>query len=279
MLKFHPCHTAFGVCTLFVGVEASVLVGLILEVIAISICSADQAVKIGGLKLSPTIQVICASWAFIGIPVTVSAGVGALYRIDHLVRIFFWYLLCSFPLGVLIPLWLLMNGDVCDTVVDAEVQRMGSAFVCGFTDTFVFMWTMVAGLFHLYVTYVIWSAAEDIRESNYPILSKYANKMQNVAEKPTKGSAEPYTSYGTQHPALAGQQQTKSFDPSNQGPFESLQVGPHGTQSLLMQKDAAELVNTNPEVPVTYFPSQSHMSPQSFLPMPASDLNFNSTVQ
>lgn len=93
-----------------------------------------------------------------------------------MLRAFFWYLLFGVPLGIAVPAWFLASGkapepcsrpplsQVCGSVVEDELQRLGPAFVCGFTESFVFMWTCVSGLVHCYVVYVVWSAAEKISE-------------------------------------------------------------------------------------------------------------------
>merc|ERR1719356_1105763 len=95
-------------------------------------------------------------------------------------RIFFWYLMISFFFGMIIPVWMLLTGSVCNVVVDKEVQEMGSAFVCGFTDAFVMMWSLLGATFHAYLLYVVWSAAEDIARAPYPELMRYSDALRNV---------------------------------------------------------------------------------------------------
>ncbi|CAE7264721.1 adhC2 [Symbiodinium sp. CCMP2456] len=183
-------HGCFGCCTLTVGVEATCFLSLLVQITIISLCSSAETLSLMGLKVSPEIQVICASWALAGMPVVIAAGVGVLYHVDHLLRTLFWYLVISFPLGISVSAWLLLSGKVCDSVVEDEIQRLGSVFVCGFTESFVFMWTTVAALLHAYLIYVVWSAAEEITEMTYNSvsLSAYSNKLQFMA---SMGQAAP----------------------------------------------------------------------------------------
>jgi hypothetical protein len=95
-------------------------------------------------------------------------------------RIFFFYLLVSFFFGISIPIWFLASGSLCDTVVTPEVQQMGSSFVCGLTDTFTFFWTLILGVLHAYLVYIVWSAAEEIAEAPQPELMKYSDALKNV---------------------------------------------------------------------------------------------------
>eukprot|EP00930_Biecheleria_cincta_P042394 TRINITY_DN2916_c0_g1_i2.p1 TRINITY_DN2916_c0_g1~~TRINITY_DN2916_c0_g1_i2.p1 ORF type:complete len:259 (-),score=40.37 TRINITY_DN2916_c0_g1_i2:92-868(-) len=206
MWKVRPAQTSFGCLTLLVGVEAICFVAIVVQTILISVCSSLEPLSLMGLKVSPTIQVLCAAWAMVGIPMSVCAGVGALYRIEYLVKIFFWYLILSFPFGVAVPAWLLASGKVCDSIVEQEIQRMGSAFVCGFTETFVFMWSMVAALVHSYFVYVVWSAAEEINDYHHssPSLAAYNSQLQFMANAaPATPGAMLKTSMGVHTPLMS----------------------------------------------------------------------------
>lgn len=146
----------------------------------ISSVSSKGSLTVATFVVSPTLQVIAGSWAFVGIPFAISAGVAVLYRVEMPLRIFFLYLLVSFFFGVGIPMWFLASGSLCDSVVTPEIQKMGSAFVCSFTDTFTFFWTLILGVVHAYLIYIVWSAAEEIAEAPYPELMKYSDALKNV---------------------------------------------------------------------------------------------------
>lgn len=148
-------------------------------IILISICSSSQVVKISTVSVSPTIQVVLGSWAFLGIPIAITAGVSALYRIEIPIRIFFFYVLASF-LCNLVPLWMLLSGSICDSMISREVQQLGSAFVCTFTDSFVFCWMLIGIVIHAYIAYIVWSAAEEIAECPFPELMRYSNALKGV---------------------------------------------------------------------------------------------------
>merc|ERR1719213_591275 len=83
-------------------------------------------------------------------------------------------MIASFFLLVGVPMYMLAAGSLCDSVVTPEVQRMGSAFVCGFTDSLTFFWTLVFGAVDCYLIYIVWSAAEEVGEAPYPELMKYS---------------------------------------------------------------------------------------------------------
>uniref|UniRef100_A0A7S1S7Q4 Uncharacterized protein n=1 Tax=Alexandrium catenella TaxID=2925 RepID=A0A7S1S7Q4_ALECA len=72
------------------------------------------------------------------------------------------------------------SGSACGAVVAPEIQRMGASFVCSFTEAFILSWTLILGLVHLYVTYIVWSAAEDLKELPRIRLIQYAAALEQV---------------------------------------------------------------------------------------------------
>lgn len=166
--------------SLLIGVEVICLLSLLTCISIIASVSSHGTMRVSTFHLSSTLQVCLGSFAFVGIPLSIAAGVAALYRIESPLRVFFLYLLIGFCFGIGVPIWFLASGSLCDTVVTREVQRMGSSFVCGFTDTFTFFWTLIIGVVHAYLIYIVWSAAEEIAEAPYPELMKYSDALRNV---------------------------------------------------------------------------------------------------
>jgi len=144
-----------------------------------------------GVEIAPMTQVFFAGWGLLGIPFIIGAGVGMLYRIESQLRMYFWYSLATFFLHLVWWLSFLFNGELCKTIVGKDVQRMGNAFVCGFTDTFVFFWMLIGILINLYCVYIIWSAAEEAGRSSYPELMKYSKALKShLLPLPTGGAKE-----------------------------------------------------------------------------------------
>jgi len=175
-----PSHTCCGCVSLLIGVEVICLMTLLTCISVIASVSSRGTLRVSTFELSSTLQVLLGSFAFIGIPLAISSGVGAIYRIELPLRAFFLYHIVGFIIGMGVPMWFLMSGSLCDTVVPDDVQRMGSSFVCGFYDTFVFFWTLIIGVLHAYTIYIVWSAAEEIAEAPFPELMKYSDALRNV---------------------------------------------------------------------------------------------------
>jgi len=179
-MKVRPSNTCCGCVSLTIGVEIICLLSLLTSISILSSVSSKQELKISSFAISPELQVVLGSWAFVGIPMAISSGCAVLYRVEMPLRWFFMYLIVSWFFGIGIPMYFLASGSLCDTMVTPEIQKMGSSFVCGFTDTFTFFWTCILGVVHAYLIYIVWSAAEEIGLAPYPELMKYSNALKNV---------------------------------------------------------------------------------------------------
>lgn len=242
-----PSHTCCGCVSLTIGVEFICLLTLLTSISILSSVSSKQELKVSSFSLSPFMQVVLGSWAFIGIPAAISSGCAVLYRVEMPLRVFFLYLLVSFFFGVGIPLWFLASGSLCDSIVTPEVQKMGSSFVCGFTDTFTFFWTCIFGVLHAYLIYIVWSAAEEIALAPYPELMKYSNALKNVYQ--------PDAPPGFQYPM--GNNRAAGLEP---GLADPMMMGPsYGSNGPGMMPP--------PGMPLPQMMMPG--SPQSFMPSPA----------
>mmetsp|Transcript_88343 Transcript_88343/g.248849 ORF Transcript_88343/g.248849 Transcript_88343/m.248849 type:complete len:269 (+) Transcript_88343:47-853(+) len=172
-MKLLPSRTCCGCLSVQSGVEVICLLTILVSIWLIAICSSQESIRLQGVVVSPTLQVLAASWGFVGIALSINAGVGAFFRIEAPLKAFFWYQVASCMLGMVIPCWFLISGSLCETVVDSNVRRLGSGFVCGFADTFFFVWLVIVGGIHAYLVYIVWSAGEEICRNPFPELERY----------------------------------------------------------------------------------------------------------
>jgi len=175
-----PSRTCCGCCSLTAGIESICLVMLLVEISVLSSVTSKGDIDVFGHAVSPTTQCAVGAWTFFGILLTISSGVGMLFRLEMPLRAFFCYLSVSFVGGVLVPMVWLLSGSMCDKMVKDDVQALGSSFVCGFTDSLFFFFMLVLGASALYVIYMVWSAAEEIAASPFPELIKYSDALKNV---------------------------------------------------------------------------------------------------
>jgi len=167
-----------GFFSLLVGVELICAAHLLACIANIAVASSIEPIMISGVEISPFAQIVNAAWSLLGIPIIIGAGVGMLYRMEAQLKMYFNYMVVSF-LGYLF--WwtsFLFSGSICSTIVNRDVQRMGTAFVCGFTDTFVFFWMLLILVLLAYFIFMVWSAAQEVKESSYPNLMRYSEAIK-----------------------------------------------------------------------------------------------------
>merc|ERR1719162_1491664 len=111
-----------GVFSLLFGTMMICLFYLLGCIAVISSVSSVLPMTFVGVTMSPGIQVVFGSWALIGIPIIVGAGVGALYRVESNVRLLGQYLAGSLVLNTLWWGQLLFHGTLCSSLVSKDVQ-------------------------------------------------------------------------------------------------------------------------------------------------------------
>jgi len=250
------------------GIEAACGVTLLLQIITIAVCSSARPLKFLGVIFTPWMQVVLASWAFVGIPITIAGGVGALHRIGGNIRALFYYQVASFVVVMIFPIWFLTSSSMCDMVVAPEVQNQGSAFICGFADSFVFAWSLMLGLTHAYIIYIIWSAAEDIRLYPNPELMRYEEALKGTSmpesDQPTGPTPEMFARAAYAMPGPGARLDDRPFAGPPPGNADQ---GP-GMVSMALDAAAAQRAGQG----------QSGV-PQSFFPAPASGIRLESNVR
>lgn len=269
-MKLRPAKLCCGCLSLLVGVEIICLINLLICVNDIAVASSIEPIQIAGVEISPEVQVFNAAWCMAGIPVIIGAGVGMLYRIESHLRIYFWYSLGTFFLNLVWGLSFVISGSICTSIVSRDVQRMGTAFVCGFTDTFVFFWMLMAIVVSVYCLYIIWSAAEETGRGTHPELLNYSAALKG-AMMPLPEHGKSYVSHDERDqekvPSLAGQKPAPMY-----GSIPQRSMYP-SVQQIYGSRDAGSpFAAAGPPIgaPTSIGMPTSMGQPQSFVPFPAS---------
>jgi len=288
-MKLRASRTFAGCATLYVGVLTTCLLNFLLAIIIVALASSREALLVFGLTIPPLPQVLIASWFLVGIPILFIAGFGAVYRIEGTLRFYATYMVVSWILGTSIATWFLVSGSACDQMVDPEVQRMGSAFVCTFADVGILVWTLVLGMCHLYLTWIVWSAAEEIQSEKYPKLMRYTDQHYNiqVPNGPPPGPyplpcprAEPEPGHvGPAHGGSMPGQMQASIPPTKgggaMGGGPSMGSAPNDPRSMLEGAPVGtSFVVPRGSVAASNRGSAQMGQPQSFFPSPKSGADF-----
>jgi len=191
-MKLSPAHLCCGCVSLTIGIEAICLLHLLACVIIVAFTSSQERLVISGIVVPPEAQVAYGAWAVIGMVCIVAGGIGALYRHEMHLRIYYYYLGATFFWNLFWWCTFLSSGTLCNTLVSKDVQQMGVSFVCGFMDSFVVFGMLLVGLFNIYCIFVVWSCAEQARSGAYPLLMKYSQQLKkSMMPLPSEDVAHP----------------------------------------------------------------------------------------
>jgi hypothetical protein len=182
-------------CSLLFGVEVISITQIVYSVISLSLASSKDKLEIGGVVITPELEVAYAAWCLLGIPLAIAAGVGALYQMPFHLNLFVLYLTGLLIFHFVLVLGALYTGVLCNELVSPEVQRLGEHFVCTFVDVFFGFWGVMLLCIQAYCTYAVKSAADHLVErSRYPELLKAAQRLRSVPapERPPPFQAAPF---------------------------------------------------------------------------------------
>jgi len=155
---------------------------LLLAIFVIATVSSVEPISLGNISISPNLQILVAAWAAAGIPLIVGAGVGIVYRIEVFLRSYFWYLVATIGFEGLFFIKFLISGSVCSTFAPRDLERLGTTFVCGITDTFALFWGLIVIGISAYFVYIVWAAQMDIKKGYWPELMKYRDAWSIAAD-------------------------------------------------------------------------------------------------
>lgn len=264
------------------------MVNLLVAVFVIATVSSVMPVTLGNIQISPNTQVLMAAWAAVGIPLVVGAGVGIVYRVETFLRTYFWYLAATLAVEGLFFIKFLISGSVCSTFAPRDLERLGTTFVCGITDTFALFWGLIVIGISAYFLYIIWAAQNDIKKGYWPELMKYRDAWCistdgiPYAPAPVVGSQLP-TTWKLPGSATVGAPGSvaRSFPAPAYGsvppvrPSGSISVPPVRTRSVSPPPN--QYYSVSGAVPAAAYPAVTSTAPRSprgsiggFLPSPAS---------
>lgn len=185
-------QNCWGCCPILVGVELICLFTLVTNIFMIAICSSAVPKRVFSLSIAPHFQVLAAAWAFIGIPITVTAGIGALYKIEQTLKLFFGYLVASLFIGTTIPIGIFSSGSTCVLAVKSDIWFLSPKLFCDLSDIFFLMVTLIVGTTYVYNLYIIWSAAEMVAKLPFPRVVKHSEVPDPMGPLPPKVTNQTY---------------------------------------------------------------------------------------
>jgi len=146
-MGLRPLTNFCGVASLATGVTWISKLAMIISVLVLCVINSKTPLKAGPINWSAREQVILGAWALVGIPIAITGGIAALYRMPMPLRAFFYYLVVSFVIGL-----------------------------CTMTLPFL----LFLAVPYLLCMYVVWSSCEEVEACSFPELVLNSDVLKNA---------------------------------------------------------------------------------------------------
>mmetsp|Transcript_132373 Transcript_132373/g.423616 ORF Transcript_132373/g.423616 Transcript_132373/m.423616 type:complete len:240 (+) Transcript_132373:93-812(+) len=162
-------------------------------------------------------QFLYMGFALMGIPIIVSALWGVANQVETNIRVYLYYLMCSFLENAVALVYFCLVEDVCrlaGTLVEVGTSNFGEAFLCGTFRT-VSYFTVATGIaVEVYCLWVIWSFCEDVHDGKNGLeLWQLIPSKDDMIQRSKSNKEGPYADIvGFAHTGLPGPYGTVSTD-------------------------------------------------------------------
>lgn len=198
-----PAPNVLGICSLTAAVDMVCFVNLIISIYVIAVVDSAKSVIWAGVEISPEMQCLTAAWYLIGIPVAVYGGVGAVYRVEANLQLYYYYLVGCLAVTVLWIFILLKYSNGCGTVQPQSPMQTAS-FACNVNNAMTIFWMCIMCLAILFALYLVWSKIDYCRKRLEMDLVRYQEPWQMVAALADDVAAEEARELAMSNPKVTG---------------------------------------------------------------------------
>eukprot|EP00931_Biecheleriopsis_adriatica_P106909 TRINITY_DN8126_c0_g1_i2.p1 TRINITY_DN8126_c0_g1~~TRINITY_DN8126_c0_g1_i2.p1 ORF type:complete len:220 (+),score=41.53 TRINITY_DN8126_c0_g1_i2:106-765(+) len=189
MVMLEPAPAVVGPISLTALVGIILLVHFLICLSVLASVSSDKIVQVSGVELSTTLQCACGAFCLIGIPVTIHAGVGAVYRVPTHLSAYIMYLFASLAVVGLFFVNLARFQESCVTRAASDPTEMATMF-CGLPSVGTFFSMCLVLLSISVAIYLVWSLNENIKRRLETDLFRYQEPLQLQAQLAEEATAE-----------------------------------------------------------------------------------------
>lgn len=173
MVKIHPTTGFCGCLTLTFGVQLSCCSTIARIAFALYVVSAKERLYFLGVTITPMVQLCLTSWMLFGAPLTAMAAIASIFRFEHHLRNYFYYMAVTYVLDFFSLMHILVTGRLCSAIVPDYIARLGSGFVCTTIGMQSAFWMLVYLIFSAYMLFVVWSLYAVFRKGEFTELLQY----------------------------------------------------------------------------------------------------------
>lgn len=110
-----PAPSMIGGISLLAAVEMIMAIHFITCLYIVTNADSTDSTLVGGVRISPYMQCINASWFLLGLPIIIVGGFGACYRVESQLRAYFAYLVGTLLVTIAWLLIFMVIGSSCNT--------------------------------------------------------------------------------------------------------------------------------------------------------------------
>mmetsp|Transcript_10264 Transcript_10264/g.21744 ORF Transcript_10264/g.21744 Transcript_10264/m.21744 type:complete len:189 (+) Transcript_10264:145-711(+) len=171
-----------GALPLPTSVLVAFLVSLLRALVLLVCIAPGEDLQVGSMLLSGDMQILVTAAALMGVPISILAGFGVLYRIEKHVRLLVHSQAATLLLDTLLAIRLLASGGICSTLVHTGVLRSDPFFVCFLVDVGTAFWLAAYLAFEAYIAYAVLSQADVLLRGEFTELLRYEDAKSFDAE-------------------------------------------------------------------------------------------------
>mmetsp|Transcript_23590 Transcript_23590/g.44552 ORF Transcript_23590/g.44552 Transcript_23590/m.44552 type:complete len:216 (-) Transcript_23590:96-743(-) len=188
MSLLQPAPTVLGPLPLTALVGLLVLAHFVFCVIVLASVSSDKSVVVNHVEFSNTLQCAFGAFCLIGLPITIHAGIGTVFRVPGHLYSYLWYQFFTLLTvgGFLISL--AVNQRSCFTR-EGKAGDMAT-LVCGIPNITSMILLALALIFMSVAMYFVWSLGENFKRRLETDLFRYQEPLQLKAQMGEEAAAQ-----------------------------------------------------------------------------------------
>jgi len=175
-------HLFLGSFPLVAGVNAVALANLLICLLIICTVSSTEPLRLAGVEFSPSMQLLTATWASIGVFAAIYGGVGAVYRIESQIRTYRSYMIGTLVVEAIWAYKIVTNGSICAKSRSVSAgDSVNNALSCGITNSFGIFWVLVFAGLSLYALFILHAATKQAQNRAATELLRYEEPWAKAA--------------------------------------------------------------------------------------------------
>lgn len=159
-----PAPSMIGGISLLAAVEMIIAIHFLTCLYIVFNADSTESTIVGGVRVSPYMQCINASWFLLGLPIIIVGGVGACYRVESQLKAYLYYMVGTLLVTIIWLLIFLVIGSSCNTremtpwpASYLRASDIAPIVICRTANSMVTVYMLFLVLLVAGAVYLVWS--------------------------------------------------------------------------------------------------------------------------